>query len=292
MERSQRMARINALLSRAQGVTMAQLMQELEVSRATINRDLELMRGMLKEMLGRADVPLYGLNHKIEIQSPQVPALSDQVFGAIVAGLLHEEGMELEFTPKPGDAPSTVQCLIQRIRIQPTGWTLVLQTAPDQTLEIDAQWAAIPTHPMPKALSRTVVLLPGLPAPGKDSMAGVVKPWFADAWLTHQSVVELHGFTNAEWSEAVSSAAASLSGNSWDAVFVELQGLGLCGSGGCTTQILHRSDPGWTEVGSLFGCDKIELLTTKTQGLRDIRYADCPSKQEYVYRFDGRGYVE
>lgn len=77
-------------------------------------------------------------NHKIEIQSPQVPALSDQVFGAIVAGLLHEEGMELEFTPKPGDASSTVQCLIQRIRIQPTGWTLVLQTAPDQTLEIDA----------------------------------------------------------------------------------------------------------------------------------------------------------
>ena len=157
---------------------------------------------------------------------------------------------------------------------------------------IDAQWAAIPTHPMPKVLSRTVVLLPGLPAPGKDSMAGVIKPWFADAWLTHQSVVELHGFTNAEWSVAVSSAAASLSGNSWDAVFVELQGLGLCGSGGCTAQILHRSDPGWTEVGSLFGCDKIELLTTKTQGLRDIRYADCPSKQEYVYRFDGRGYVE
>lgn len=204
MERSQRMARINALLSRTQGVTMAQLMQELEASRATINRDLELMRsqmntpilwdretfsyridsspalgtrymlpgvwltpeqayafltlnnmveqmapsllgpflepmrGMLKEMLGRADVPLYGLNHKIEIQSPQVPALSDQVFGAIVAGLLHEEGMELEFAAHPGDVPSTVQCLIQRIRILPTGWTLVLQTAPDQTVEVDA----------------------------------------------------------------------------------------------------------------------------------------------------------
>jgi hypothetical protein len=163
-------------------------------------------------------------------------------------------------------------------------------SAPPEAIE--AQWAAIPTHPMPKVLSRTVVLLPGLPAPGKESMAGVVKPWLADAWLTHQSVVELHGFTNAEWSVDVSSAAASLSGNSWDAVFVELQGLGLCGSGGCTTQILHRTDQGWTEVGSLFGCDKIELLSTKTQGLRDIRYADCPSNQEYVYRFDGRGYVD
>jgi hypothetical protein len=31
-----------------------------------------------------------------------------------------------------------VQCLIQRIRILPTGWTLVLQTAPDQTVEVDA----------------------------------------------------------------------------------------------------------------------------------------------------------
>ncbi len=40
MERSQRMARMNALLSRRQGATMAQLMHELEASRATINRDL------------------------------------------------------------------------------------------------------------------------------------------------------------------------------------------------------------------------------------------------------------
>jgi len=163
-------------------------------------------------------------------------------------------------------------------------------SAPPEAIE--AQWAAIPTRALQASLSRTVVLLPGLPAPGKDSMAGVVKPWLADAWLTHQSVVELHGFTNAEWSVDVSSAAASLSGNSWDAVFVELHGLGLCGSGGCTTQILHRSDQGWTEVGSLFGCDKIELLTTQTHGLRDIRYADCPSQREYVYRFDGRGYVD
>lgn len=157
---------------------------------------------------------------------------------------------------------------------------------------IDAQWAAIPTHPMPKVLSRTVVFLPGLPAPGKDSMAGVIKPWLADAWLTHQSMYEPDEPRHSDWSVNLSSAAASLSGNTWDAVFISFEAPGLCGSGGCTTHILHRTDPGWTEVGSLFGCDKIELLTTKTQGLRDIRYADCPSKQEYVYRFDGRGYVD
>lgn len=47
MERSQRMARINALVSRPLGVTMAQLIEELEVSRATINRDIELLRSQL-----------------------------------------------------------------------------------------------------------------------------------------------------------------------------------------------------------------------------------------------------
>jgi predicted DNA-binding transcriptional regulator YafY len=47
MERSQRMARINALVSRPLGVSMAQLIEELEVSRATINRDIELLRSQL-----------------------------------------------------------------------------------------------------------------------------------------------------------------------------------------------------------------------------------------------------
>ena len=44
MERTQRIARINALLSRPQGASLSQLMGELEVSRATINRDLQVMR--------------------------------------------------------------------------------------------------------------------------------------------------------------------------------------------------------------------------------------------------------
>lgn len=47
MERSQRMARINALVSRPLGVSMAQLIEELEVSRATSNRDIELLRSQL-----------------------------------------------------------------------------------------------------------------------------------------------------------------------------------------------------------------------------------------------------
>jgi hypothetical protein len=145
---------------------------------------------------------------------------------------------------------------------------------------------------MPKVLSRSVVVSPGLPEPAKDGLAPIMKPWLAEAWLVHQSMHAPDEPHPSDWSVDVSSAAASLSGTRWDAVFVQLNGPGLCGSGGCTTQILHRSDQGWTEVGSLFGCDKIELLSTKTQGLRDIRYADCPSQRAYVFRFDGRGYVD
>ena len=47
MERSQRINRINALLQRPQGASMAQLQDELEVSRQTIARDLELMRDQM-----------------------------------------------------------------------------------------------------------------------------------------------------------------------------------------------------------------------------------------------------
>lgn len=44
MARTHRIARINALLSRPQGASMAQLLEELEVSRATVNRDLQTLR--------------------------------------------------------------------------------------------------------------------------------------------------------------------------------------------------------------------------------------------------------
>lgn len=47
MEKPQRIARINVLLRQPQGVTMAQLMEDLSVKRATVNRDLALMRDQL-----------------------------------------------------------------------------------------------------------------------------------------------------------------------------------------------------------------------------------------------------
>ena len=47
MERAQRIARINVLMRQRQGVTMAQLIEDLSVKRATINRDLALMRDQM-----------------------------------------------------------------------------------------------------------------------------------------------------------------------------------------------------------------------------------------------------
>ena len=47
MKQPQRIARINVLLRQPQGVTMAQLMEDLSVTRATVNRDLAVMRDQM-----------------------------------------------------------------------------------------------------------------------------------------------------------------------------------------------------------------------------------------------------
>lgn len=203
MERAQRLARINVLLSRPQGVTMAQLQQDLEVSRATINRDLELMRSqmnapivwdrdslcyrlssqtplgerymlpgvwltpeqayafltlnnmveqmapallgpflepmrhMLKEMLGRADFPLYGLHRKIEIQGHEVPDLSDKVFGTLIHALLHEAPIELTLAADVTGVPEVLRGHIQRLRMLPSAWSVVLRTQAQETIALD-----------------------------------------------------------------------------------------------------------------------------------------------------------
>ena len=44
MAREHRLTRMDALLRRPQGAMMAQLMDDLQVSRATVNRDLQFLR--------------------------------------------------------------------------------------------------------------------------------------------------------------------------------------------------------------------------------------------------------
>lgn len=162
MERTQRIARINMLARRNQGVTMIQLQEDMEVSRATINRDLQYMRDqllapifwdrehycyrmeegsasharymlpglwltpaqayayltmqnmvekiapgllgpfidpmrmMLKSMLVDSDFSLHGLDRKIDIEMPDMPALGDLDFNNIIHGLIQEQFLELE----------------------------------------------------------------------------------------------------------------------------------------------------------------------------------------------------
>ena len=99
---------------------------------------LEPMRSMLKEMLCHADLPLYGLNRKIEIQSPNVPALNDIVFATLINALLHDEDLDITYGKAPDSSIETVQCLIKKIRISPEGWRLVLQVSQHEEFEIDA----------------------------------------------------------------------------------------------------------------------------------------------------------
>jgi predicted DNA-binding transcriptional regulator YafY len=193
MERSQRIGRINALMRRPQGVTMAQLQDDMEVSRATINRDLQLMRdqmhapivwdeqsrcyrldtqhrdgpaymlpglwfspaqayayltmqnmvekiapnllgpflhpirSMLKQMLGEADFPLYGLDRKIEIDMPAMPNLNDLDFSNLLDALVHEQPVRLIFTI-PGGREKTLTGMPVKLKITASDWSVQIQT--------------------------------------------------------------------------------------------------------------------------------------------------------------------
>jgi predicted DNA-binding transcriptional regulator YafY len=193
MERSQRIGRINALMRRPQGVTMAQLQDDMEVSRATINRDLQLMRDqmhapiiwdeqsrcyrfdtqhrdgpaymlpglwfspaqayayltmqnmvekiapnllgpflypirvMLKEMLGEANFPLYGLDRKIEIEMPAMPSLNDLDFSNLLDALVHEQPVGLTLVSRDG-CEKTLSGLPVKLKITASGWSVQIQT--------------------------------------------------------------------------------------------------------------------------------------------------------------------
>ena len=199
MERSQRIARINGLLRQKNGVTMQQLKENLSVSRATINRDLELMRSemyapiewdpdnrvyrlngesqtgpaymlpglwlspqqayafltmqnmvekiapnllgpfldpirkLLKEMLWKADFPLYGLDRKIEIDMPAMPPLNDLDFQNLLEALVKEQTVQLAFST-PSGRDEELSGMPQKLRIAHDQWVLDLLTHSTETL--------------------------------------------------------------------------------------------------------------------------------------------------------------
>ena len=203
MERHQRIARINVLLRQSRGVTMAQLMEDLSVSRATVNRDLDLMRDqmhapivwdqqqghyrleaenhtgpaymlpglwftpqqayafltmqnmvekiapnllgpflypirvMLKEMLGKADFQLYGLDQKIEIDMPAMPTLGDLDFNILLEALVNDQSVRLTLATPAGKEEILVGLPV-KLRIAADKWVVdVRPESADMPLKID-----------------------------------------------------------------------------------------------------------------------------------------------------------
>ena len=203
MERAQRIARINVLMRQAHGVTMAKLIEDLSVSRATVNRDLDLMRdqmhapivwdrdsgvyrleaenhtgpaymlpglwftpqqayalltmqnmvekiapnllgpflnpirGMLKEMLWKADFQLYGLDKKIEIDMPAMPTLGDLDFSILLEALVNDQPVRLTLVTLLGNE-ETLAGLPVKLRIASDRWVIDVRTETcETTLKID-----------------------------------------------------------------------------------------------------------------------------------------------------------
>ena len=203
MERTQRIGRINVLLRQPQGVTMAKLMEDLSVSRATVNLDLQLMRdqmhapiiwdrgcgvyrleegnhtgpaymlpglwlspaqayayltmqnmvekiapnllgpflepmrGMLKELLHKAEFEFYGLDQKIEIDMPAMPTLGDLDFSILLESLVNDQPVQLTLVT-PNGKEETLAGWPVKLRIASDKWIIdVRPEAGNTPLKID-----------------------------------------------------------------------------------------------------------------------------------------------------------
>ena len=166
-------------------------------------------------------------------------------------------------------------------------------STPVEQSPVDQLFLTVQTYPSPLRQTNTVVnLAMGLPAEQKNEVAPLVKPWIADAVKSYQASHVAYGGSLNDLNIQISSAPAALGRDQVDAIFVQLDAPGMCGSGGCSTSLAIRTTNGWINVASLFGCEKIEVLTSKSNGFRDFSYSQCRSGSTYLYRFDGQRYVE
>lgn len=162
-----------------------------------------------------------------------------------------------------------------------------------QSSVVDQLFSQVQTFPSPLRPTNNIVnLTMGLPAEQKNEVALLVKPWIADAVKSYQDSHVAYGGSLNDLKIQISSAPAALGGDHFDALFVQLDAPGMCGSGGCSTSIAINTRNGWINAGSLFGCETLEVLTSKSNGYRDFSYSQCRSGSTYLYRFDGQRYVE
>jgi predicted DNA-binding transcriptional regulator YafY len=194
MNRNQRMSRITALITRPQGASLARIMEDLEVSRATVNRDLQTlrdgmnapivydrargvyrvehdenagtrymlpglwltpaqayavltlnnmvekiapnvlgpfldpMRGLLKQMLHEARFDVHGLDRKIDIDMPAMPAIGDLDFENLIEALIHEQPARFTVRTKAG-LEHTLSGTPVKLRITAAGWNVQVRHA-------------------------------------------------------------------------------------------------------------------------------------------------------------------
>ena len=84
---------------------------------------LDPMRGLLKEMLGRANFELYGLDKKIDINMPAMPDLGDLDFNNLLDALLHDQPICLTLHVTHGTNDHLVGVPV-RLRIAPNQWVI------------------------------------------------------------------------------------------------------------------------------------------------------------------------
>jgi hypothetical protein len=84
---------------------------------------LDPMRGMLKEMLCKADFQLYGLDKKIDIDMPAMPTLRDLDFSILLEALVNDQMVRLTL-PKHDGTRETVEGMPVKLRIAPDKWVI------------------------------------------------------------------------------------------------------------------------------------------------------------------------
>ena len=98
---------------------------------------LDPMRGLLKRLLGEADFPLYGLDRKIEIDMPAMPAINDLDFENLADALLHERPARFVVLTASGLAHEQMGTPV-KLRITPGTWSVdIRHHATQETVTVD-----------------------------------------------------------------------------------------------------------------------------------------------------------
>jgi hypothetical protein len=95
---------------------------------------------------------------------------------------------------------------------------------------------------------------------------------------------------NFEYWQSFEVASVDLDMNGSDEVIVVVDGVGLCGSGGCHAYILANKNYTWAIIGRFFPAHYLGVSSNISNGYSDINYKDKRGEVSYSCRFDGNFY--